>query len=115
MREVVEKLKDQAEPDVVVCDVKDRWTDSSEGGWRDLICILAVGPQRIMCEVQVVHAKLLVARKGLDAHKAYAKYRSYFEMLNFAELVRPESGSGDGDGGGGDCGVHGGDGGGGIW
>merc|ERR1712167_123100 len=95
MREVVEKLKDQAEPDVVVCDVKDRWTDSSEGGWRDMICILAIGPQRIMCEVQVVHQQMLVARKGLNAHKAYAKYRSYFEMLNFAGLVNTESGGAD--------------------
>lgn len=92
MREAIEKLKGQTEQDVIVCEVKERWTGSSDGGWRDLICILAVGPQRIMCEVQVVHAKVLVARQGLDAHKAYAKYRSYFELLNFAGLLGSRSG-----------------------
>ena len=97
MREVVEKLQDQTEPDVILCDIKDRWTSSSGGGWRDLICILSVGPQKVMCEVQIVHTKLLVARQGLDAHKAYAKYRSYFEMLQFAGLAGTESSSGGGD------------------
>eukprot|EP00729_Bicosta_minor_P006417 gene6417-2760_t len=107
MREAVEKLKEQTEQDVIVCEVKERWTSSSDGGWRDLICILAVGPQRIMCEVQVVHATMLVVRKRLDAHKAYAKYRSYFELLNFAGLLGSAGGEDDVAGGG-----RGGDGGG---
>eukprot|EP00729_Bicosta_minor_P000907 gene907-13521_t len=107
MREVVERLKAQAEPDVMVCEVKSRWVDSSEGGWRDLICIVSIGPQRIMCEIQVVHAKLLVARQGLDAHKAYAKYRSYSEMLNFAGLLS-DSGCGGAGAGAGAGGVGGG-------
>eukprot|EP00729_Bicosta_minor_P008704 gene8704-28421_t len=112
MRDVIENLKEQAEPDVIVCEVKNRWTSSSAGGWRDLICILAVGPQSIICEVQIVHAKLLVARQGLDAHKAYTKYRSYFELLDFTGLLEgasDEVDGADGDGGsdtGGDDNAH---------
>ena len=52
-----------------------------------------------MCEIQVVHAKLMVARKQLDAHKAYAKYRNYSEMLNFAGLQTNSGGGGGGGGG----------------
>ena len=100
MREVVERFKAQAEPDMMVCEVKSRWADSSEGGWRDLICIAPIGPGRIVCEIQMVHAKLQVARKQLDTHKAYAKYRRYFEMLNFAGLLSNSGGGGAGAGAG---------------
>lgn len=97
MREVIEKLKDQKE--ATIYDIKDRWGSASGGGWRDLICILAIGPENLLCEVQVVHSKMLIARKGgregLDAHKAYSKYRSYSEMLSFAGITA-DSASGGG-------------------
>merc|ERR1719272_1133891 len=72
MREVVTRLKDQS--DVEIYEVKDRWGSASDGGWRDLICIIAIGPEKVLCEVQVVHRKMLIARKGgpdgLNAHQA---------------------------------------------
>ena len=82
MQEVVQELKDR--PDLILCQVKSRWDSSSKGGWRDLICIVSIGPQRIMCEIQVVHSKMLVAREGLDGHKGYEMFRNFSEMLNFA-------------------------------
>ena len=50
--------------------VKDRFTQPSGGGWRDLMVNLVVlgdggGAVRHVCEVQVAHEMMLTARKGL--------------------------------------------------
>jgi hypothetical protein len=98
MRDVVDRLKRQIpkEAELEICQVKSRWEGASDGGWRDAMCMLAVGrrgSKRIICEVQIVLDTLLVARKGLKGHKAYALFRSYFEMLTFEGLLLP-SGAG---------------------
>merc|ERR1712195_51955 len=83
--------------------VKDRWTNPSGGGWRDLMLDLVING--ISFAVQVVHSKMLAARKGLDAHKAYNQFRSFAEIFDMLDL---DPGLGqvdvgtDFDGGGGD-------------
>ena len=64
--------------------VKDRWTDPSGGGWRDLMLNLVING--IVFEVQIVHSKMLAARKGLDAHKAYNQFRSFAEIFGMLDL-----------------------------
>ena len=41
----------------------------------------ASDPDQHICEVQLVHAGMLTARKHCNAHNAYAKFRSALEML----------------------------------
>merc|ERR1711935_576209 len=83
--------------------IKDRWTEPSSGGWRDLMLNLVI--DGVVFEVQVVHSKMLGARKGMDAHKAYNQFRSFveiFDMLDLdTELGQVDFGTGGGGGGGG--------------
>ena len=41
----------------------------------------ASDPDQHVCEVQLVHAGMLTARKHCNAHAAYAKFRSALELL----------------------------------
>ena len=40
----------------------------------------------VVFEVQVVHSKMLGARKGMDAHKAYNQFRSFVEMFDMLDF-----------------------------
>ena len=60
--------------------IKDRWTTPSSGGWRDLMLNLVV--EGVVFEVQIVHSKMLGARKGMDAHKAYNQFRCFAEVFD---------------------------------
>lgn len=52
---------------------------SSSGGWRDgMFSVLFNG---IIFEIQFADSEMLKARKGLDAHKSYAQFRSLFELF----------------------------------
>lgn len=74
--------------EIDVTRVKDRWTAPSSGGWRDLMLNVAING--VVFEVQVVLHAMLVARKALDAHKAYNQFRSFAEVFNLLDLS-PES------------------------
>lgn len=74
--------------EIDVTRVKDRWTTPSGGGWRDLMLNVAING--VVFEVQVVLHAMLVARKALDAHKAYNQFRSFAEVFNLLDLS-PES------------------------
>ena len=67
----------------------------------------------IVFEVQIVHTKMLGARTGMDAHKAYNQFRSFFEIFDMLdidtkldEVVVGEGGGSGGDGSGGDGAAH---------
>ena len=64
--------------------IKDRWTAPSSGGWRDLMLNLVING--IVFEVQIVHTKMLGARTGMDAHKAYNQFRSFFEIFDMLDI-----------------------------
>ena len=82
MREVAEKLKAQAEPDVLVCEPK-------VGGRTKVKADGEIPADHVRSSGGARQAACCTARVG-HAHKAYAKYRSYFEMLNFAGLLSSE-------------------------
>lgn len=101
MKDVVDKFKEQVqspkEEGADVYQLKSRWTVGSDGGWRDLMCMLAISEAGsstapIICEVQVVLDTMFNARKGMKGHQAYAKFRSFFEMLNFEGLLPTTTG-----------------------
>lgn len=103
MKDVVDRFKalvqSPAEEGAEVYQVKSRWTVGSDGGWRDLMCMLAISKAgsasaatTIICEVQIVLDTMFNARKGMKGHQAYAKFRSFFEMLNFEGLAHNDNG-----------------------
>ena len=55
----------------------------SPGGWRDcMLCFVISGEEPVhVCEVQIVHHDLLMARKGLPGHAVYNHARNAGELL----------------------------------
>jgi hypothetical protein len=64
---------------------KDRFLENpSTGGWRDLmvnICVTDSHGVGHICELQIVHQKMLNARKGLAGHVVYNRVRNAMELL----------------------------------
>eukprot|EP00939_MAST-03C_sp_MAST-3C-sp1_P001877 g1877.t1 len=79
--------------------LKDRFARASDGGWRDFMdnFIVAGDKRQHVCELQVVHNAMIVARKGLPGHVVYGKVRNAAELsllynggsshYNFHELL----------------------------
>ena len=70
--------------------IKDRFTQPSGGGWRDLMVNLVVlggdGEVQHVCEVQIAHKMMLTARKGLPGHEVYAVQRNAAEFIESCGL-----------------------------
>ena len=85
MRCVNDVLKSlaSASAGIEVLRVKDRYTTPSPGGWRDaLVNFVCRGDEsRHVCEMQIVHRSMLVARVGLDGHGVYDRVRNAVELL----------------------------------
>ena len=69
--------------EIEVVRVKDRFSYPSPGGWRDAMINYRVKGHQHICEVQIVHSKMLVARKELGGHEEYAAERSAREILEY--------------------------------
>ena len=69
---------------IVITRVKDRFFDRpSGGGWRDCMInfFMKDDPNQHICEIQIVHAMLLTARRGLPGHAIYNRVRNASELL----------------------------------
>jgi len=77
---------------IVILRVKDRFEKPSAGGWRDLMInfYMSGDPNQHVCEVQIVVEKMVVARKGLEGHKNYARTRNAAEVLEYHNAVDPQ-------------------------
>ena len=66
-----------ASDEVTVCRVKDRFNEPSPAGWADLMVnfYLNDDPGKHMCEVQLIHFKMLSQRTTQEGHDAYNVYR----------------------------------------
>jgi hypothetical protein len=79
----------QAEGRIVIVRIKDRFAHPTAAGWADaminFVCLgggcAAAGH---VCEVQLVHATMLKARKEFGGHNAYAAFREAAELLECA-------------------------------
>ena len=69
----------QKTPTLRVSRVKNRWTEPSGGGWRDVMINVVI--EGYVFEVQLVLHGMLVARKALDAHAAYNQFRCFAEVF----------------------------------
>jgi hypothetical protein len=76
-----------------VARVKDRANRLTSMKWMDIMVNVFVtmvdGVHEHVCEIQIVHSKMLLARTSLGGHKPYAQLRAANEIL----VVRGEGGS----------------------
>merc|ERR1712032_719552 len=79
--------------EVTVCRSKDRFTKSSDSGWTDLMLnfYLNDDDDQHVCEVQLIHFKMLSQRTTQEGHGSYNVFRAASELLNHKNLVRRQS------------------------
>ena len=86
-------LSEQEE--IVITRVKDRFLACpSAGGWRDCMInfYFKSDANRHICEIQLVHQQMLVARHGLPGHDVYNCVRNADELVNqWMDMERPSS------------------------
>ena len=63
--------------EVTVCRVKDRFNQPSSAGWTDCMINFFFNddPNKHVCEVQLIHLKMLSQRTTQEGHDAYNIYR----------------------------------------
>jgi hypothetical protein len=73
--------------------VKDRASHLTSMNWMDvMVNIVLVSDQHVhVCEIQVVHAKMFLARKGLGGHGPYGQVRAASEILAVRETLSGRS------------------------
>ena len=82
---VVDAFADQQMRGLVrIVRVKDRYSNPSGGGWRDLMVNVAING--VIFEIQIVLHSMYVARSALDAHTAYNKFRCFAEVFGILKL-----------------------------
>jgi len=80
----------QAAGQLRIVRVKNRFRRPTEGGWADAMINFVCRGEEHVCELQLVHAQLLKARKEFGGHNAYAAFREAAELLEyFWEAVAP--------------------------
>jgi hypothetical protein len=74
--------------DIRVIRVKDRSNQLTSMNWMDImINIVLVADKHVhVCEIQVVHAKMMLARKGLGGHGPYAQARAATEIIEVRKM-----------------------------
>ena len=79
--------------EVTVCRVKDRFSEPSSSGWTDLMLNFYFNDDNEVhvCEVQLVHYKMLSQRTTQEGHGAYNTFRSASELLLFRKRARKMS------------------------
>ena len=75
------------ETEISICRVKDRWTVPTSGGWKDMMLNVVI--DGVIFEIQVVLTAMLTARKALDAHKAYNRFRCFSEVCALVGVELP--------------------------
>ena len=95
-------LRLQEEGGIVIVRTKNRFTSPTPAGWADamlnIICMAPAESQGAVaaedhtgaplahghvCELQLIHATMLKARKEFGGHNAYAAFREAAELLEF--------------------------------
>jgi hypothetical protein len=80
--DVLNKLAACKDIEPVRC--KERFfTAPTQGGWRDcMVCfVIKHDVNRHVCELQITHRDMLMARKGLPGHAVYNRVRNASELL----------------------------------
>merc|ERR1712100_510309 len=66
--------------------IKNRFLHPTSGGWADCLVnfVFNSDSNRHVCEVQLIHSEMMNARTECNAHAAYGRFRSAFELLEAA-------------------------------
>jgi len=74
--------------EVILCRVKDRFNEPSPCGWTDLMInfYLNNDPNKHVCEVQLIHFKMLSQRTTQEGHEAYNIYRVCTGCFSYMSL-----------------------------
>ena len=69
--------------EVEVLRVKDRFTNPTNGGWRDMTVNfrMTADPNNHVCELQLVHKQLMLVRQEMGGHHEYNVFRGALELL----------------------------------
>jgi hypothetical protein len=93
--DLMKQLLDEivALPSVEILRVKDRANHITSMNWMDVMVNLTVKSDRHahVCEIQIVHSKMLVARTGLGGHEPYVQLRAANEILDLLDSSRGRS------------------------
>ena len=83
MCDVIDTLLNSCDEQLSVVRVKDRVNNLTSMGWMDVMVnvVLENDSHAHVCEVQVVHSKMMLARAGLGGHGPYSKWRAATEIL----------------------------------
>jgi len=72
-------------PNIELLRLKNRFHEPS-GGWRDAMINYRVTGTTHVCELQIAHFKMLMCRKDLGGHEAYALERNARELLEYLRI-----------------------------
>jgi hypothetical protein len=61
--------------------IKNRFHEPTSGGWADAMVNFRFAGEEHVCEIQFVHAQMMLVRKQMGAHYQYEQFRSALELL----------------------------------
>lgn len=61
--------------------IKNRFHEPTSGGWADAMVNFRFAGEDHVCEIQFVHAQMMLVRKQMGAHFEYEQFRSALELL----------------------------------
>merc|ERR1712167_117034 len=90
-----------ASKSVNIVRIKNRFAHPTDGGWRDCLLNITFVNQNdttinndahkilpcVICEVQLIHRNLMLARKGMAGHNDYTTYRSGVELQEACNVL----------------------------
>jgi hypothetical protein len=78
---------------ICICRAKNRFGQPTSGGWADFMVnfYFKDDGHKHICEVQLVHAQMLLVRTEMGAHKTYGQFRGAKEILEMLGLDPEEA------------------------
>jgi len=86
--------QDHSNGSVIVLRVKERFTACTAGGWSDLLTNVQLpgthgGASLSVCEIQLIHLKMLILRHEVGGHESYTKCRIADEVVHLHDSREP--------------------------
>lgn len=67
--------------------VKERFSEPTPSGWSDVLINICFTDNFFPCEIQLVHAKMMLVRHDLGGHESYAQYRVAAEIVALSDVA----------------------------
>jgi hypothetical protein len=78
----------QASDRIRIVRVKNRLKEANDSGWADCLInfVFTDDPTDHVCELQLVHSKMMLVRKNMGAHSSYSFFRTANELLEATDV-----------------------------